>query len=120
MSYQDVLYEKSDGIAIITINRPDVMNAFRSQTVDELIDAFKDAWGVGRSAREPWAAKIVAMSPTAIKIAKQSFNTGRASAPSPSAASPTSANSASRGPGSVDARRFGAAATWSTSSGKRA
>jgi 2-ketocyclohexanecarboxyl-CoA hydrolase len=45
VTYQDVLYDKTDGIATVTINRPDVMNAFRSQTVDELVDAFKDAWG---------------------------------------------------------------------------
>jgi 1,4-dihydroxy-2-naphthoyl-CoA synthase len=45
VGYQDVLYDKTDGIATITINRPEVMNAFRSLTVDELIDAFKDAWG---------------------------------------------------------------------------
>ncbi|MGH7821880.1 MAG: enoyl-CoA hydratase-related protein, partial [Candidatus Binatia bacterium] len=44
MEYQDVLYETDDGVATITIDRPKVMNAFRSQTVDELVDAFKQAW----------------------------------------------------------------------------
>jgi 2-ketocyclohexanecarboxyl-CoA hydrolase len=44
MTYQDVLYEARDGIAWITINRPDVRNAFRSRTVDELIHAFRAAW----------------------------------------------------------------------------
>jgi naphthoate synthase len=44
MAYQDILYEKRDGMATITINRPEVLNAFREQTVDELIDAFVDAW----------------------------------------------------------------------------
>ncbi|MCL6649981.1 MAG: 1,4-dihydroxy-2-naphthoyl-CoA synthase [Chloroflexi bacterium] len=38
--YQDILYEKAEGIAKITINRPEVHNAFRPQTVKEMIDAF--------------------------------------------------------------------------------
>jgi 2-ketocyclohexanecarboxyl-CoA hydrolase len=33
-----------DGLAWITIDRQDRMNAFRAQTVDELIDCFKRAW----------------------------------------------------------------------------
>ncbi|MGH7804318.1 MAG: enoyl-CoA hydratase-related protein, partial [Candidatus Binatia bacterium] len=44
MSFEDLLYDKSDGIATITINRPKQLNAFRGQTVDEMIEAFKDAW----------------------------------------------------------------------------
>ena len=40
----DVLYEVEDGLAWITINRPDRFNAFRARTVDELIDCFKRAW----------------------------------------------------------------------------
>jgi naphthoate synthase len=43
MSYTDVLYEKKDGVAWITINRPEVRNAFRTRTVHELTDAFEDA-----------------------------------------------------------------------------
>ena len=40
-SYEDILFHKSDeGIARIAINRPEKRNAFRPQTVDELIDAF--------------------------------------------------------------------------------
>ena len=42
-TYEDILYEKADGIAKITINRPDVRNAFRPLTVRELIDAFDRA-----------------------------------------------------------------------------
>ena len=40
--YQDIRYERSagEGIAKITINRPEVRNAFRPQTVFELLDAF--------------------------------------------------------------------------------
>lgn len=42
--YQDILFERtSDGIAKITINRPEVRNAFRPQTVMELKDAFEIA-----------------------------------------------------------------------------
>ena len=41
--YEDVIYETSgDGIARITINRPEVRNAFRPQTVQEMIRAFDD------------------------------------------------------------------------------
>jgi naphthoate synthase len=47
MELTDVLYDVSDGIATITINRPEVYNAFRAQTVDELIECFKRAWADG-------------------------------------------------------------------------
>ena len=39
--YEDILYEVKDQIAWITINRPRVMNAFREQSLDEMIDAVK-------------------------------------------------------------------------------
>ena len=38
--YGDIKYETAEGIAKITINRPEVRNAFRPQTVKELISAF--------------------------------------------------------------------------------
>ena len=41
--YQDVLYDTWDGIAKITINRPEVRNAFRPTTVSELQKAFEVA-----------------------------------------------------------------------------
>ncbi len=41
-AFTDILYEKSEGIAKITINRPDVRNAFRPLTVREMIQAFED------------------------------------------------------------------------------
>src|SRR3989442_5473952 len=44
MPYEDVLYEVRDGVAWIIINRPEVRNAFRTKTVDELIAAFRVAW----------------------------------------------------------------------------
>ena len=40
-SYNEILFEVKDDVAWITINRPEVMNAFREQTLDELIDAVK-------------------------------------------------------------------------------
>ena len=43
MTYTDILYEKTKGVAWITINRPQVRNAFRTRTVAELTDAFGDA-----------------------------------------------------------------------------
>ena len=43
MPYQDILYEKRDGIATITINRPKVLNAFRAETVEEMLEAMRDA-----------------------------------------------------------------------------
>ncbi len=41
--YEDIIYEKMNGIAKITINRPEVRNAFRPETVLEMYDAFADA-----------------------------------------------------------------------------
>ena len=41
--YQDILYQQAEQLAKITINRPEVRNAFRPQTVRELIDAFRRA-----------------------------------------------------------------------------
>ena len=43
MEYQDILYEVDRNVATITINRPKVHNAFRLETLDELIHAFKRA-----------------------------------------------------------------------------
>ena len=48
--YEDVLYERAEAIARVTINRPEVRNAFRPQTLAELRDAFRrarDDTGVG-------------------------------------------------------------------------
>ena len=38
--YEDILYDTSDGIAKITINRPEVRNAFRPTTIAEMSEAF--------------------------------------------------------------------------------
>ena len=43
MTYEDILYDIRGGAAWITINRAEKYNAFRGQTVDELIHAFQTA-----------------------------------------------------------------------------
>ncbi len=45
MAFADILYEKRGGIATITINRPRVLNAFRAETVEEMLEAMRDAEG---------------------------------------------------------------------------
>ncbi|HKJ31978.1 MAG TPA: 1,4-dihydroxy-2-naphthoyl-CoA synthase [Balneolales bacterium] len=41
--YEDITYKKSNGVARIAINRPEVRNAFRPKTVVEMYQAFDDA-----------------------------------------------------------------------------
>ena len=43
LNFTDIIYDKADGIAKITINRPQVRNAFRPQTVNEMMQALNDA-----------------------------------------------------------------------------
>ncbi len=43
MGYENLIYEKKDGIAWITFNRPKVLNALNRKTVEELRDALVDA-----------------------------------------------------------------------------
>ncbi len=42
--YDDITYHKAEGIARIAFNRPEVRNAFRPKTIDEMTEAFKMAW----------------------------------------------------------------------------
>jgi 2-ketocyclohexanecarboxyl-CoA hydrolase len=42
--FTDVTYEVDNGLAWITINRPERYNSFRARTVDELVKSFKRAW----------------------------------------------------------------------------
>jgi naphthoate synthase len=42
-TYEDITYHKSDGVARIAFNRPEVRNAFRPETLGELQEAFRDA-----------------------------------------------------------------------------
>src|SRR3981189_101081 len=43
MPYENILFEKKDGIAYVTFNRPKVLNALNRRTVEELRDALLDA-----------------------------------------------------------------------------
>ena len=43
MAYENLLYEKRDGIAFVTINRPKVLNALNRKTIEELHHALLDA-----------------------------------------------------------------------------
>jgi dihydroxynaphthoic acid synthetase len=43
MTYTDILFEKRDGVATVTINRPEVLNAFRTTTILELTEVIGNA-----------------------------------------------------------------------------
>ena len=45
MDYTDIIYSAEAGVARITINRPEVHNAFRLETLDQLAHAFEQADG---------------------------------------------------------------------------
>jgi enoyl-CoA hydratase/carnithine racemase len=42
-AFDDILYEKKDGIARVTLNRPEIYNAYSSDTLREMTEAFRDA-----------------------------------------------------------------------------
>lgn len=43
MTFKLIIYEKSEGVATITLNRPEAMNAFSKEVVEEVIQALGDA-----------------------------------------------------------------------------
>jgi len=43
LEFEDIVYEKRDWVARVTFNRPQVYNAYRTRTLAELRDAFRDA-----------------------------------------------------------------------------
>lgn len=45
MVYENITYEVKDGVGIISINRPKVLNALNAKTLDELENAFAEAFG---------------------------------------------------------------------------
>jgi enoyl-CoA hydratase/carnithine racemase len=42
-AFNDILYEKKEGIARVTLNRPEIYNAYSSDTLREMVEAFRDA-----------------------------------------------------------------------------
>jgi len=42
MEFKNIIYEKSEGIATITLNRPEALNAFSKETVEEIVQALED------------------------------------------------------------------------------
>ena len=40
MTYETLLYDVADGVAVVTLNRPEQLNAFTVTMADELVDAF--------------------------------------------------------------------------------
>lgn len=51
--FQDIIYEKKEHVAKVTINRPKVLNSFRALTCIEMVEAFRDA------ADDPWVGVLV-------------------------------------------------------------
>lgn len=45
MDFSDIIYEKSGGVARITINRPEKLNAATQTTMSEILQALSDAMG---------------------------------------------------------------------------
>ena len=43
MSYQEILYQESDDVGVITLNRPDQLNAFTTHTLSEIRHAINAA-----------------------------------------------------------------------------
>jgi enoyl-CoA hydratase len=43
MEFKNIIYEKRDGMATITINRPQAMNAMNRETIPEILSGLKDA-----------------------------------------------------------------------------
>jgi enoyl-CoA hydratase len=42
MSYANIIVEREDAVAVVTINRPKVLNALNRETMDEIVDALED------------------------------------------------------------------------------
>ncbi len=42
--YSDITYHKADGMVRLAFNRPEVRNAFRPETINQLIEAFEEIW----------------------------------------------------------------------------
>ena len=60
-SYREILFKVEDNTAWIGINRPEVRNAFREQTLDELAHALESTRRIPRS-WPPWSTASAAIS----------------------------------------------------------
>ena len=54
MAYENILLDLADGVATITLNRPDKLNAYTTEMGDEVVDAF-------RTLREDEAVRAVVL-----------------------------------------------------------
>lgn len=41
MDYQDLLFQREDGVALVTLNRPDRLNAISPRLIHELLDVIE-------------------------------------------------------------------------------
>src|SRR2546425_3842370 len=78
MEYQTLLFEIKDGIALITINRPDKLNALNDQVMAELADvaqrlatddAIRGAILTGAGPRPSWPGPASGVSPSKARSA---------------------------------------------------
>ena len=72
--YEDITYKKSNGVARIAFNRPNIRNAFRPKTTSELYDAFYDAeeYHQDFEKKNPYQPYILSVSkPKIEKVAKR-------------------------------------------------
>ena len=96
MSYQTILFELSEGIARLTLNRPDRLNSFNVEMHDEVRDALGRLAAGPRGARAgAHAAPGAASAPARISAIAPSRRAGRASI-SASRSSVTTSRSSSR------------------------
>ena len=74
MEYENILFERRDRIALITINRPDRMNAINPQTSAELFDA----WSTFRDDAELWVAILTGAGERAFSAGNDLVHTAQA------------------------------------------
>ena len=59
MSYETILFEVNNGVATLTLNRPDVFNAFNQQQSFDVIDAFEMANEAVRKYSDSFAVNMI-------------------------------------------------------------
>ncbi len=76
MDYEQIKYEKKDGILTITLNRPDKLNAFTGKMLSELLDAM-DRADRDDDVRAVFTGPAVASAPAPISPAAPTPSTPR-------------------------------------------